>query len=561
LTLQKARQDNNQAARTLMKLGLTHHNAFHFQRSGEAYDQGFILWQRADRDLKPRRPGRSARTLRLFSDIPGVPDPVHGEGFILSQLYSGLVDITPELDLVPDVAHNWKIESNGQRYIFHLCDDASWSDGTPVTAEDFCFAWRRLLSPATQLGAAKPLYRIRGARDYHQGATTDPSTIAVMALDAHTLAVELEAPTSYFLQLLAYDAMLPLPRHAVNAQGPAFDNWDQVVTNGPFQLESYSEAGPMLLVRNHGYHGRFEGNVQSIELHWPESPDIWLSHEFDQYVHKYQEGALDVLLLWGHPLRRASHLRRFAQEIITIPILQTNAVWFDTSRPPFDDIRVRRAFAMCNDVRVNPYTVAGFQRPATGGLIPPQMPGHSANIGLPFDPVEAGHLLAEGGYPNGRGFPKVAGSIPTGLDIHKRFSAQWSEHLGVDVKWTTPEPDRDGPDPLRPNLWFVGWKADYPDPDTFLRVAFASNQARAAEPWHSEEYAATVERAAATMDQKKRMRFYAEADRALVEAAVVMPNDYLRQHLMVRPSVRRLPTSPMASFGWTSLKDAIVDTA
>jgi oligopeptide transport system substrate-binding protein len=235
--------------------------------------------------------------------------------------------------------------------------------------------------------------------------------------------------------------------------------------------------------------------------------------------------------------------------------MQTAYVGFDTSRPPFDDPRVRRAFALALDRETLADVVRrGQEFPATGGFIPPGVPGHSPGIGLPYDPRQAQQLLADAGYPGGRGFPAVdalTGSTGTSVEFAQ---AQWRENLGVEITWETMDWALylDRLDKSPPHLFTLAWGADYPDPDNFLRSSSVQRMTR----WRTEAYERLVEEARRTTEQGPRMKLYQEADRIMVEEAPILPTTYIRFHRLVKPWVRRLPFSPMAH---VLLKDVIID--
>jgi oligopeptide transport system substrate-binding protein len=233
-------------------------------------------------------------------------------------------------------------------------------------------------------------------------------------------------------------------------------------------------------------------------------------------------------------------------------------VEFDVSQPPFDDVRVRRAFVLATDKEtLADVVLRGRDSPATGGFIPPGMPGHSAEIGLPYDPDRARQFLAEAGYPGGRGFPVI--DLLT-RRVHQSQSeylqAQWRENLKVEVKiiWETMEygrlRERLHREPL--SMYLHGWIADYPDPDNFLRISTSQHWAR----WQNEAYERLVEKARRAMDQEERIELYRQADRVLVEEAAIMPLYHSWQHLLVKPWVRMYPTSALKSWFW---KDVIIE--
>jgi oligopeptide transport system substrate-binding protein len=236
----------------------------------------------------------------------------------------------------------------------------------------------------------------------------------------------------------------------------------------------------------------------------------------------------------------------------------TDYLGFDVRRPPFDDARVRRAFAMATDRE----TLAGVVRrayalPATGGYLPPGMPGHSAGIGLPYDPEGARSLLAEAGYPGGRGFPalEALGAFsPNRVPMLQYLQGQWQENLQVTITWPKIEFRAffDRMSNQVPPLWYGGWMADYPDPDNFMRVSSCWTDTG----WQNAAYDRLVEDARRTVDQETRLDLYRQADQILVEEAPIVPLTHGSIHLLVKPYVTQFPISPIS--GWF-YKDVVIE--
>ena len=178
---------------------------------------------------------------------------------MIGNLFSGLVERGYDFEMTPDVARSWQISDDGRTYVFYLRDDVYWSDGTPVTAADFVYAWRRRLDPTRPAGIAAILFDVVNARAYHQGDIADAGQLGVQAMDDRTLVVKLEEPAGYFLQLLAHGSTFPTPRHIVERWGARWTDPDNIVTNGPFLLESWQPGQSLVLKRNPLYHGRFRG--------------------------------------------------------------------------------------------------------------------------------------------------------------------------------------------------------------------------------------------------------------------------------------------------------------
>jgi oligopeptide transport system substrate-binding protein len=553
LTFLKERGEHERAARTLMKLGLTYHTAFDFRSARQAYEEGFALWQRAGQTRVDAVLPPAPHALRIRWLEPPTLDPTKaGDIFsiaLIDQLFCRLVDSGSEMNIVPGVAQSWEVSEAGQKYVFRLRDDVYWSDSTPVTAGDFEFACKRVLDPAAKLPYANKLYVIKGAGAFHQGEAAWKD-VGVCAIDKTTLLVELEGPTGHFLYLLTSMAY-PVPRHVVEAHGEAWTEVENLVTNGPFKLQTWKRGETMVLVRNPGYYGRFGGNVQRVELSLLEDQSAALE--------MYAADDLDVLdIQFLSPAKLERARQRYAGDYVTKPVLSLSYVRFDASRPPFDDVRVRRAFILATDRETQADVIRrGISFPATGGFVPPGMPGHSAGIGLPYDPEQARQLLAEAGYPGGRGFPVLdvlIPPVPTSHKVIEYMQAQWRENLGIEISWQTAEfavfLDRARKEP--PHVLISAEAADYPDPDVFLSVNFLWEESG----WRNETYEGLVEQARRTIDQGERMKLYGQADRILVEEAALMPLVYWRSHLLIKPWVTRYPTSAIKDCFW---KDVVIE--
>jgi oligopeptide transport system substrate-binding protein len=470
---------------------------------------------------------------------------------LIDQLFSGLVELSPEMEVVPAIAQNWELSDNGRTYLFHLRHDVRWSDGTPVTAADFEYAWIRLLDPATNAPEPSVLYDIRGARAFHQGELSDPEQVGVRALDPLTLRVELEGPTGYFPHLLTLDSTYPLPRHVVEAYGQAWTEVGNIVTNGPFLLQVWDRSERMVLTRNSDYHGQFSGNIERVELSLGSDPAIPLQ--------MYEAGELDILshfTLRKIPTPKQDWVRqRYANDLISAPGLYTNFMAFDASRPPFDDPGVRRAFVLATDRAALVAARRSNELPATGGFVPPGMPGHSPGIGLSHDPEQARQLLAASGYPAGQGFPTVDMlAFQSHIPFCKSLQAQWRQNLGVDVNWRPLQTSRyiNKLADEQVHLCSLAWMADYPDPVNFLDL----NDSIQMGQWHSQRFVALVDRARRETAPQQRMELYGQADKILIEEAAIMPLTYGHKHVLVKPWVKKYPISAFKFWFW---KDVVIE--
>ena len=552
LQLQKSRKNYEGAARTLIKLGLTYHTIFEFNQANKAYEEGNLLYQYVSKVNSANIPP-APHALRIDWEAISTFDPAMAYDIasaeVNDQLFSGLLSLSFDGNLVPEAAISWDVLGDGHRYLFKLREGLCWSDGTSITAMDFEYAWKRVLNPTTGSPTAPMLYCIQGAMEFNQGISTDIDQIGIHAINQTVLQVDLVTPTSFFPYLLALPAFKPIPRHILDKFGDTWTAVDNIQSNGPFQLQAWEEGRVARFERNPYYHGDFTGNLERVEL--------YLVPDWQYRLKMFKANELDLQDITWFPPRDAEQLRlRHAGEYISKPYLLTGYIGFDVSRPPFDDVRVRRAFGLAIDKDVLTEVVGrGHLPPAKGGFVPPGMPGHVDGIGLPYNPQKARRLLAEAGYPDGRGFPSFHFVIPQGAIIVDLdfVQSQWQKNLGLSFDCeildflTMVQRLKDSP----PQLYAFSWVADYPDPDNFLRSSFCLP----ATNWQNIAYDLLVHEALKASDNEERMTLYRQAENILIEESPILPLVYGRQHFIFKPWLKRFPTSTRRSVHW---KDVMI---
>lgn len=537
--------DQRRAAQTWLKLGLVYHTNFEFEQAYQANETAFTLEHSARAGLSShiKSVGREGHIFRMgiadwgvYTLDPGkaTSSPENNLNF---DLFAGIAEIDYELNVLPHAARSWQVLDGGTRYLIYLRDDVRWTDGEPVTAEDYAWAWRRNLVAGDHDYPARLLDDVAGAREYRMGKKQDPEAVGVHAIDPLTLEVRLNAPVAYFPYLLALPVTFPLPRRVIEQYGNEWTRAEHILTNGAFRLLAYEPGKLVRYERNPGYFGNFVGNLQEVEWHIVEDEKARL--------HQFQNGELDcVWTVYDH----------LTPELVSSAKLRKNLLFTYylalAPRPPLDDSRVRRALIHALDLKT--FAELVISEPAHGGLVPPGMPGHTPELGLPFDPTFAQVLLAEAGYPNGRGFPVLRGKYARGFR-NELLEQQWGQILGIrleldegyELNW-----DVEGD-----HLLAHGWVADYPDPDIFLRQASYLDFLREA-GWHDRSYQELVERAAQTPDRVERMSRYRQADRYLVrEQALVIPLHYSGTHwvYLTQPEVEGFRGSPLSHYPMKSV--------
>jgi oligopeptide transport system substrate-binding protein len=430
---------------------------------------------------------------------------------IAGALFEGLTVLGPHgTDILPGVAYSWDVSEDGLRYTFHL-RDCLWSDGTEVTSKDFIYSWERVLSPATGSAYAYQLFYIKGAEEFNSGVMKDFSKVGVRAVDKRKLVVELKEPTPFFLYLAAFRTLYPIKRECVERHGDLWTRPENIVSNGPFLLKEWTPGRSMRLVKNPMYWDR--DNVRLTVV------DALPTENESTAFNIYMSGGSDFVDSAGIPLHLIDLLQSrpdFHKETVLI----TYYYRFNVTRPPFDDVRVRRALDLATDKqRIVDKILRAGQIPATT-FVPPTMPHYTPPRGLPYNPKEARRLFAEAGYPGGEGFPKVSILFNT-MEAHRQIAVEiqaiWKENLGIEVElenqeWGTFLNSRD-----RLDYWICrsGWIADYPDPNTFLDL-FVTDGGNNQTGWSNKRYDELIAMAGRERDQKRRMEIFREAEEILV---------------------------------------------
>jgi ABC-type oligopeptide transport system substrate-binding subunit len=546
----KGNKEWEKAARSLMKLGLTHQTAFDYQRARAVFDEGFELWKRSIDSISPSK-GTVGGRIRYARTEPTTLDPGlsydSNSGRIIRHLFCGLVELTPDLGISPELAESWEISSDGLRIVFQLAEGLRWSDGVPLTAGDFEYAWKRNLHPSMFKNPAQLLYDVAGGESYHQGLKSDPDVVGVRAVGARVLEVELVTSCGYFLYLLAKNPVtFPIPRHAIETHGESWTRSDNLVCNGPFVVKDRVKGKVITLERNPHYHRTFRGNLDRVEI---------LTEDLPSYIRLYETNQLDEVKLSSWEFQDA--MAKYPDEYSVSPNFSTMFILFNLSIHPLNDVRIRRAFALATDREAWCEVLHGGSGiPAVGGVVPPHLPGSLIDSIVSFDPERAAKLIAEAGFPAGIGFPELSLMVTASGDIEQEhwLTHQWSKHLGINAQLEVVEWDkvvsrvRRGEYSLALRTWF----ADYPDSDSFLRTNITLFQGG----WDHPEFRQLVNRARVSRDQNERVQLYQSAEAIIVDQVPVIPMSHERAHRLLKPWLRTFPISPM---GEVHLKDTIVD--
>jgi len=453
--------------------------------------------------------------------VTGVP-----ENHIISSLIEGLIAYHPTDDLIPapGVAESWESNDDYTVWTFTLRDDAVWTNGDPVVAGDFTYSWQRILTPMLGSEYAPMLYVIKGAQAFHAGETEDFSTVGVQAMDEKTLQVTLEGPTPHFPNMLKHYSFFPVNPRAVEEHGGMTDRqsgWSTVenfVGNGPFKLKSWVTNQMIEVERNTDYWDNETVKLNGIRFFPVENPSTEET--------MYRSGRLH--LTSTVPPDKIPSLRESVPEQLRIePYLGSYFYRVNVTRAPFDNPKVRQALAVSFDKKLLVEKVTkGGQAPATG-FVPAGIPGYDASTKVQYDPELGKKLLAEAGYPNGKGFPKAEILINTS-ESHRKIAeamqAMWKDNLGIDVgiynqEWKV---YLDSQSNLDYDFSRSGWIGDYVHPTTFLEL-FTTGNGNNDTGWGSAQYDALIAKAQTAQSEEDRVQALHDAEEILLTEMPVLP--------------------------------------
>lgn len=479
--------------------------------------------------------------LALYDSGPITLDPAvvrdSGSVSFIMEIFSGLVTLDRDLEIVPDIARAWDVSADGTVYTFYLCEDAAFHDGKPITAADFKYSLERACDPATNSTvAAEYLGDIVGVRQRLSGDATEVAGIRV--IDEHTLQLTIDAPKSYFLAKLLYPTAFVVDRENVRS---GKDWWRTPNGSGPFELGIWQEDEILVLKRNDLYYGHKPSLEAVVFRLWAGSP-----------MTMYELGEIDLTYVSTAYIDRVRDPQNpLNRELVTVPELSLSYIGFDCSEPPFDDSKVRQAFAHAIDKgAIARLILKDIARPASG-ILPPGMPGYNEDLeGLEFEPEKARAALRECRYGGPEDLPAITYTT-AGLGdvspITEALADMWQKNLGVAVTVRQIEPER-YPYVIREekdDLFDIGWMADYPDPQNFLDVLFHSRSEENIGEYSNPEIDEMLEEARRETDPDARTALYQDIEQALVADAACIPLFFSTSYILVKPYVKGFIPSPL----------------
>ncbi len=478
--------------------------------------------------------------LFLDSSDPVTLDPAKWHGgadSILGDLFSGLVKLNSELQVIPDLAESWTVSPDGTVYTFNLRQGVTFHNGREFTASDVKYSWERACNPETESDTAETyLGDIVGVADVITGDETEISGLTVV--DDYTLEVTLDAPKAYFLHKLSYVASWIVDSETID------DIEEFPIGTGPFKLVDYDESEHIILARNENYYRKYvqlEYVVYLIDQGYP--------------IRLYESGAIDVVAVNEELVDRAEDpMDPLFGNVQPITGLCTSYVVFDVSQPPFEDKLVREAFTKAIDKERYNDVVSDGKGVIAEGLYPPGLPGYTPDVvGIPYDPENAVSALEESSYGGAAGLPTITLTIAgEGGDLYPSDAIllqMWNEVLGIDVVVEQIDYDSYFDEVYAGNhgqLLSTGWCADYPDPENFADFLFHSDGEQNMGNYTNPELDLLLEEARSMADIQARIALYQQIQQIIVDD---MPVAFIRHsrpyYLITKPYVQELKSPPI----------------
>ncbi len=496
------------------------------------------------------------KVFRYAAVEPDSLDPSKGgSGFAdFQNLYEALVDThSKDGEIKPLAAESFEQSADGLTWTFKLREGLKWSDGQPVVAEDYRYAWLRQLDPAEASYAPDMFYAIKNAKAFNQGEITDRNQVGIQAPDERTLIVTLEKPAPFWIQHAGNTDYFPVRKDIIEQYGDQWMEAGNHVGNGPYMLAEWQHDQKLVFVKNPHYEGPWKDtrHIDRIEITVVQDSQA-------QGLPLYEAEEIDVATVPSTELDRVQADSVLGEQWRLSDIAGATLLLFDTKNPPTDELLVRQAMALAIDRETLAYQVFKGAYPPTTSFSPPSLSSYEPTSFLGYDPAKARDLLAEAGYPNGEGFPVLDftyWSIWRGPLSAQTLQAMWKENLNIDVTLNPLEPQamrdyRISRETEPYNIYYALQWADIADPSTWHNSQLDPDQNVRHTRYDNPEYVQLIRDALNETDFAKRKEMYQQAEAMvnqevpmltlLQEAIVVVVKPYLKNYDEVTTTIGQL---------------------
>lgn len=475
---------------------------------------------------------------------PALTSDVESATYIV-EIFSGLVGFDKDLKIVPDIAESWEISNDGKTYTFKIRDNVMFHDGRPVTAQDVKYSLERAAAPSTRSTVA-PLYLgdIVGFTEKYTGQANEIEGVKV--IDNYTLQIDIKRPITYFLASLAHPTSFVVDKFNVESGEQPW--YLKPNGTGPYKLTQWDQGQLIVLEKNADYYGDVKPQIDRVEM----------TLGGGSAMTRYENNDLDAVRVSIADIERVSDTNDpLNADLVVEPQLSTSFLVFNTRKPPFDDPKVRMAFAKAIDTeKITDVVYKKMVAPATG-ILPQSFPGFNPNLeGIKYDPEAAKALLAESKYASGLPdivWNTVGGGGAAGSDT-QAIAEMLKENLGANISieqtdWATYLSQINGTN-IDFQMFDIGWSADYVDPHNFLGILFASEIDGQPNPqnwsgYNNPEVNKLLDEAGVESNLEKRIDLYQQAEELILADAPVLPITYGRDYWLTKPHVKGVFYPPL----------------
>jgi len=460
---------------------------------------------------------------------------------VIRAVMEGLCEVDPiTCQPIPGVATTWSVSADGLTWTFHLRPEGRWSNNDPLTAQDFVYAYRRILAPALGAEFRDQFYILKNAEAYATGKLSDFSQVGVSAPDDHTLILSLGQPVPYLPTLVTQICWFPLHRATIekygriDQRGTAWTRPGNHVGNGAFTLSDWTPNQNLRVSKSTTYWDRTHVTLNAAVFYPIENPSVGEA--------AFRAGQLHIAIPPVAKIVAAQKDPALAPLLHDGVALSTAILRLNCHRPPFTDARVRRALALAIDRTQIAQRIIHSNTPAAS-FTPPGCAGYTADPGVGTDIAEARRLLAAAGFPEGRGFPKTEVIFysyhGTEQPVAEALQQMWRSQLGINVALVQQEM-KTAISARRSRSYDIlagFWNGDYLDPATFLDV-FLTDGGNNQTDWSSPSYDRLIAESTRTVDQTARYALLRRAEAILLAEAPVIPLYHVPMRRFHAASVR-----------------------
>lgn len=462
---------------------------------------------------------------------------------VSNNLFDGLVEFDAKLNVRPAIAKIWKISRDHQSYLFRLRRGVKFHSGREVTAEDFVYSFKRILSPELKSPAASLFLKIKGAEAFHEGQSQ--TIVGLAAPDPYTLTIELEKPFAPFLSILAMANAKVVPKEAI---GEDFDR--KPIGTGPFRFHSWEPETAITLTANRKY---FADQPKLNTLRFI----IYKNVDWESVYGDFEKGLLDQSLIPSGEYEQASlaaYPRAEKPTLISKPGLNIVYLGLNTTMAPFQDRRVRQAIYHAVDREKIVKENTRWRSMPAKGVLPPGIAGFNPLFeGYAYDPQKARQLLAESGYPGGRGIPPIElWTVAKTERVHRQLEAyrDFLGEIGIQVIPKVAENWKEFIARINDKqaaMYYAAWYADFPDPDNFLFNLCHSESRSNRMGYQSEEVDRMLEAARSETDYGMRVELYREIEKKVMYDAPLIAQHVNSFNYVFQPWVKGVEMSHLGA--------------